>query len=207
LQAFTFYRRTRLVSPRTTVLDDRRGEWLIQDWGGTHLPDAVLFEECDGIFWLTGQDLDAVRAAGKRAYDGERIGFDACEAQAHASVLRRLGIRVGIRRGDTVRFLREHVVQGNRRVVTGKPLFLKPEALVESKELVRLESALNRKQLPHRVTFERWRTALTTGDSDLPFIGVFAMAGMFDVDWQTTELTPESFGGSRWPRNAGMIIR
>lgn len=156
-------------------------------------PDAVVFEERDGIYWLGQRDLRLIEAAIGVQYGAVRVGFDRDGAVAQALSLMNRGLKVGLRRGATIRMLRP-VTQSEVKPVTSSPIFLAPQRLLDEHELDALQAALGRRSCPFRSAYERWQDSFSEGDK--PAIYVYRVAqDMYEVDWQLTSASETTFHG------------
>lgn len=162
-------------------------------------PDAVYLEDKDGLYWVAERDISVLRSVTGIEYNGARVGFDGCGAMAQALALMKRGVRVGLRRGDSVRMLRPPTP---RRPVTTKstPVFLAPELLVEAWELAKLEQILDRRSCRFKESFERWRTSFLneSGVARAEPIAVYVYqlaGGMYEVEWELTDISESSFEG------------
>lgn len=160
-------------------------------------PDAVLFDERDGLYWLESLNLIRFEETTGAHFDCERVGFDTCEAMAHVVRLLERGIKVGLRQGDRVRMLsrrRPH----RPAPPAGTSLLLAPELLIDRRELAAMRQSMSRKHWRLRDSLEAWRSLLCQGPQstgrELPTLYVYEMAaGVYEVDWELTTLQEASF--------------
>lgn len=158
-------------------------------------PEAVIFEERDGFFWVGERDFPRIEESRGARYDCSAVGFDKQEAMAHALALMARGLKVGLRRGDTVRMLSRPPKRLARKPET-TPVFLAPALLFDRSTLQRFAHSVSRQHSRLRVCFDRWRFFLSSGEKDTPTIYVMRLAdSMYEVDWQHTELSEESLHG------------
>lgn len=158
-------------------------------------PKAVVFEERDGIYWLSPDDVCLVQEASGRDFGGITIGFDKHEAMVQALGLMKRGIQVGLRRGDAIRMLRPPAQRSAKRMVSSQ-IFLAPEVLLGRRELANLMRALERRPSSISKACEHWKTRLLRETEEAVEVYVYEVAGGFyEVNWKLTEISEGSFQG------------
>ncbi len=141
--------------------------------------ERILFEErSDGLWWIEGNDLtEFTRLVGLR-YEGQRVGFDPTAVYGYADELAHQGVTVVVLRDCGI-----YTVGTSRKEkpkqVKSSVLFLAPELLLDSVQLLRMKRA----------------TPLTTARlkeqaaADLGSIYVYQVYDeVYEIDWELTRV-------------------
>ncbi len=141
--------------------------------------ERILFEEHgDGLWWIEGNDLsDFKRLVGLRC-EGPRVGFEPSAVYGYAEALAQQGVTVGVLRDCGI-----YTVGTSKREkpkqVKSSVLFLAPELLLDSVQLLRMERATP-------LTTARLKEQAAT---DLGSIYVYQVYDqVYELDWELTKV-------------------
>ncbi len=141
--------------------------------------ERILFEEhSDGLWWLEGNDLsEFTRLVGLR-YEGQRVGFEPSAVYGYAEELAQQGVTLVVLRDCGI-----YTVGTSKKAkpmqVKSSVLFLAPELLLDSVQLLRMERAtpLTKARLKEQAA------------ADLGSIYVYQVYDeVYEIDWELTRV-------------------
>ncbi len=141
--------------------------------------ERILFEEhSDGLWWLEGNDLSEFkRLVGLRS-EGQRVGFEPTAVYGYANELAQQGVTVVVMR-DCGIYTVGTSNQVKPKQVKSSVLFLAPELLLDSVQLLRMERAT-----PQSTAHLKEQAA-----ADLGSVYVYQVYDqVYEIDWELTRV-------------------
>ncbi len=141
--------------------------------------ERILFEEhSDGLWWLEGNDLSEFKRLVGLRCEGQRVGFEPSAVYGYAEQLSQQGVSVVVLRDCGI-----YTVGTSKREkpkqVKSSVLFLAPELLLDSVQLLRMERA-------NPLTIARLKEQAA---ADLGSIYVYQVYDeVFEIDWELTRV-------------------